>query len=65
MCDRFSYNLMRILGSDCYINISDLYKRLNASTLGSHVKVYNSDMFYNLKISALSDYFCYYNFDNN
>ena len=65
MCDRFSYNLMRILGSDCYINISDLYKRLNASTLGSHVKVYNSDMFYNLKISALSDYFCYYNFDSN
>ncbi len=65
MCDRFSYNLMRILGSDRNINMYDLYKRLNASTLGSHVKVYNSSMFYNLRISILSDYFCYYNFDNN
>ena len=65
MCDRFSYNLIRILGSDRNINMYDLYKMLNASTLGSHVKVYNSKMFYNLKVSSLSDYFCYYNFDNN
>lgn len=65
MCDRFSYNLIRILGSDRNINMYDLYKMLNASTLGSHVKVYNSSMFYNLRISILSDYFCYYNFDNN
>ena len=65
MCDRFSYNLMRILSSDRNISIYDLYTKLTASTLGSHVKVYNSKMFYNLKVSSLSDYFCYYNFDNN
>ena len=56
---------MRILVSDRYISIYDLYTRLTASTLGSHVKVYNSKMFYNLKVSSLNDYFCYYKFDNN
>ena len=65
MCDRFSYNLMRILDKEKFINFFDLYEKLKNSTLGSHVQVYNSKMFYNLKVSALSDYFYYYNLDNN
>ena len=65
MCDRFSYNLMRILDKEKFINFFDLYEKLRNSTLGSHVQVYNSKMFYNLKVSLLSDYFYYYNLDNN
>ena len=65
MCDRFSYNLMRILDKEKFINFFDLYEKLKNSTLGSHVQVYNSKMFYNLKVSILSDYFYYYNLDNN
>ena len=65
MCDRFSYNLMRILDKEKFINFFDLYEKLKNSTLGSHVQVYNSKMFYNLKVSALSDYFYYYNLDDN
>ena len=65
MCDRFTYNLIRILDKEIHINFLDLYEKLNASTLGSHVKVYNSKMFYDLKTSGLSDYFYYYEFENN
>ena len=59
MCDRFSYNLVRILENDKNMNFYDLYKTLNASTLGSHVQVYNSNMFYNLKSASLREYFNY------
>ena len=65
MCDRFSYNLMRILDKNKNINFLDLYQKLNASTLGSHVQVYNSKMFYSLNVSGLNDYFYYYKLNNN
>lgn len=64
MCDRFSYNLIRILENNINMNFHDLYEKLNASTLGSHVQVYNSDNFYNLKISSLRQYFNYNNYTN-
>ena len=64
MCDRFSYNLIRILENNINMNFHDLYENLNASTLGSHVQVYNSDNFYNLKISSLRQYFNYNNYTN-
>ena len=64
MCDRFSYNLIRMLENDKNMNFYDLYKKLNASTLGSHVQMYNSNMFYNLKTASLREYFNYNDYTN-
>ena len=61
MCDRFTYNLLRIYEEWRYIDLLDTYKKLNTTTLGSHVQVYNVDCFYNLSDSILYDYFNNYN----
>ena len=57
MCDRFTFNLMRIFAENPYIDLLNTYKLLNTSTLGSHVQVHNSDCFYYLKDCALWTYF--------
>ena len=63
MCDRFTYNLMRIYKDFVYLNLLNTYKELNISTLGSHVQVFNTDEFYNLTDCIMWDYF--YNFNYN
>ena len=57
MCDRYTFNLMRISADNPGIDLLSTYKMLSASTLGSHVQVYNSDMFYYLGDCMLWDYF--------
>ena len=61
MCDRFTYNLIRIYEEQKYINLLDVYKYLNTATLGSHVQVYNFEEFYNLIEIMLWDYFNFFN----
>lgn len=61
MCDRFTYNLICIYEEWSHIDLLDTYKKLNTTTLGSHVQVYNVDYFYNLSESTLYDYFNNYN----
>lgn len=62
MCDRFTLNLMRIYEEHEYIDLLDTYKKLNTSTLGSHVQVYNSENFYYLGDTMLWLYFNYFNY---
>ena len=62
MCDRFTLNLMRIYEEHQYIDLLETYKRLNTSTLGSHVQVYNSENFYYLGDTMLWLYFNYFNY---
>ena len=62
MCDRFSYNLIRIIENNINMDIYNLYQKLNESTLGSHVRVYNSENFYNLRMACLREYFNYNNY---
>ena len=62
MCDRFTYNLIRIYDEQKYINLLDVYKYLNTATLGSHVQVYNFEEFYNLREVMLWDYFYFFNY---
>ena len=61
MCDRFTYNLIRIYEEQKYINLLDVYKYLNTATLGSHVQVYNFEEFYNLREVMLWNYFYFIN----
>ena len=60
MCDRFTLNLIRTYEEHRYINLLNTYKKLNTSTLGSHVQVYNTDNFYSLGDTMLMDYFYNY-----
>jgi glycosylphosphatidylinositol transamidase (GPIT) subunit GPI8 len=62
MCDRFTYNLIRLYKGQNYINLLDVYKMLNASTIGSNVKVYNYDYYYDLADVMLWDYFYDFNY---
>ena len=62
MCDRFTLNLMRIYEEHEYVDLLDTYKKLNTSTLGSHVQVYNSENFYYLGDTMLWLYFNYFNY---
>jgi glycosylphosphatidylinositol transamidase (GPIT) subunit GPI8 len=62
MCDRFSFNLVRIYEEFNYISLLDTFKKLNASTLASHVQVFNTENFYSLGDAMLWSYF--YNFGN-
>jgi glycosylphosphatidylinositol transamidase (GPIT) subunit GPI8 len=62
MCDRFSFNLIRIYEEFNYISLLDTFKKLNASTLASHVQVFNTENFYSLGDAMLWSYF--YNFGN-
>ncbi len=62
MCDRFSFNLVRIYEEFKYVSLLDTYKKLNQSTLASHVQVFNAENFYNLGDEMLWSYF--YNFGN-
>lgn len=62
MCDRFTLNLIRIYEEHEYVDLLDTYKKLNTSTLGSHVQVYNSENFYYLGDTMLWLYFNYFNY---
>ena len=62
MCDRFTLNLIRIYEEHNYIDLLETYKKLNTSTLGSHVQVYNAENFYNLGDTMLWLYFNYFNY---
>ena len=62
MGDRFTLNLMRIYQEHNYIDLLETYKKLNTSTLGSHVQVYNADNFYYLGDTMLWLYFNYFNY---
>ena len=62
MGDRFTLNLMHIYEEHKYIDLLETYKRLNMSTLGSHVQVYNTDNFYYLGDTMLWLYLNYFNY---
>lgn len=62
MCDRFTLNLIRIYNEHNYINLLETYKKLNSSTLGSHVRVFNSENYYSLGDTMLWLYFYYFNY---
>jgi glycosylphosphatidylinositol transamidase (GPIT) subunit GPI8 len=56
MCDRFTLNLINIYENFRYTDLLEIYKKLNSSTLGSHVQIYNTAEFYNLGDCMLWDY---------
>ena len=56
MCDRFTLNLINIYENFRYTNLLETYKKLNSSTLGSHVQIYNTAEFYYLGDCMLWDY---------
>lgn len=62
MCDKFTLNLMRIYKEHEYVDLLETYKKLNTSTLGSHVQVHNSENFYYLGDTMLWLYFNYFNY---
>ena len=62
MCDRFTLNLIRIYEEHPYIDLLETYKKLNTSTLGSHVQVHNAENFYYLGDTMLWLYFNYFNY---
>lgn len=57
MCDRFTFNLIRIFAENPYIDLLNTYRMLNTSTVGSHVQIHNADSFYYLKDCMLWSYF--------
>lgn len=52
MCDRFTKNLVYTLYENPCITFKNLYENLNASTMGSHVRIYNQKLFNNLHYSS-------------
>lgn len=56
MCDRFTLNLINIYENFRYTDLLETYKKLNSSTLGSHVQIYNTAEFYNLGDCMLWNY---------
>lgn len=57
MCDRFTNNLVTELGNSRYISFYDLYKKLNTSTIGSHVRIFNHKKFGNLYNMTPRDFY--------